>query len=199
MFCKKVAFSLLSVSLWVAVPMGLLVHNHFSRPVAVQDSIGDLLRSLPELVPERKAEAKCQDDLTWLACAVYFESRSESYDGQYMVAQTVLNRVEDPRWPNSVEAVVRQGEEKKNGCQFSFMCDGKPEHIEDWQAWETALAVSVDAMEDYYQEVIVTCSHSYHANYVTSPKALRWFASLQSDGEVGTHEFFCDSEVDAAS
>lgn len=192
MFLKKVALAFFSLGLWVAIPVGLLAYKQVTLPTVIQDSIGDLIRSLPTLTPGRKAEAKCEDDLTWLACAVYFEARNQDYDGQYMVAQTVLNRVEDRRWPNTIELVVRQGEEKRNRCQFSFMCDGKPEHIEDWQAWEMALTVAVDAMEDYYQDVVVTCSHSYHANYVTSPKALAWFASLQSDGEVGSHEFFCD-------
>lgn len=194
MFCKKLVLAFFSMGLWIAVPLGLLAYDHLARPTSLQDSIGDLIRSLPELVPERKAEAKCHDDLTWLACAIYFEARSESYDGQYLVAQTILNRVEDPRWPNTVEAVVRQGEKRLNKCQFSFMCDGepKPKPIKDWQAWEKALSVAVDAMEDYYQDVVVTCAHSYHAHYVTSPKALRWFASLQSDGEEGAHEFYCD-------
>lgn len=196
MFCvKKVVLAFLSVCLWVAIPVGGLAYKQVALPAAVKDSIGDLIRSLPALTPGRKAEVKCEDgldDLMWLACAVYFEARNQDYDGQYMVAQVVLNRVEDPRWPNTVEAVVRQGEEKRDRCQFSFMCDGKPEHIENRQAWEMALQVAVDAMEDYYQDVVVTCAHSYHANYVTSPKALRWFATLQSDGEVGAHEFFCD-------
>lgn len=192
MFCNKVAFAFLSLCLWVAVPLGLISYKHVALPAAITDPIGELIRSLPEVSSGRKAEAKCEDDLTWLACAIYFEARNQEYDGQYMVAQVVLNRVEDKRWPNTIEEVVRQGEEKRNQCQFSFMCDGKPERIENRQAWEMALAVAVDAMEDYYQDVIVTCSHSYHANYVTSPKALRWFASLQSDGEVGAHEFYCD-------
>ncbi len=192
MYLKKVALAFFSICLWVAIPVGGLAYKHVALPAAITDPIGELIRSLPEVSSGRKAEAKCEDDLTWLACAIYFEARNQDYDGQYMVAQVVLNRVEDKRWPNTIEEVVRQGEEKRNQCQFSFMCDGKPERIENRQAWEMALAVAVDAMEDYYQDVIVTCSHSYHANYVTSPKALRWFASLQSDGEVGAHEFYCD-------
>ena len=134
------------------------------------------------------------NEFLWLVCGVYFEARNQSDEGQYWVAQTILNRVHDPRWPNSIQGVIRDGEEKKNRCQYSFMCDGKAEAINDYKAWEKAVEIAMTAMENFYQDNVVTCAHSYRADYVTSKKALRWFATLQTDEKVGKHIFYCDKD-----
>ena len=43
-----------------------------------------------------------------LADVIYAESRGEPFRGQIAVGHTVLNRVKDSRWPNTVEGVVYQ-------------------------------------------------------------------------------------------
>lgn len=43
-----------------------------------------------------------------LASLIHAEARGESYTGQVAVGAVVMNRVRDPRWPDTVEAVVRQ-------------------------------------------------------------------------------------------
>jgi len=40
--------------------------------------------------------------LLCLALTVYYEARGEIPDGQIAVAETVINRVEDSRWPDSI-------------------------------------------------------------------------------------------------
>lgn len=131
-------------------------------------------------------------ELARLACGIYFEARNQSVAGQYLVAIVILNRVADTRWPNSIEAVVRQGEKIKNGCQFSFMCDGKPEQISEMAAWILALKVAKMAMRDYQNGERATCAHSYHADTMTSISALLWFAKFRIDRKEGAHIFYCD-------
>jgi len=77
------------------------------------------------------SEAHC------LALNIYHESRSDNLAGQYAVADVVLNRVENKRYPNTVCDVVYQGKMKpswkdpekmipiRNMCQFSWYCEGK--------------------------------------------------------------------------
>ncbi|KFI31617.1 hypothetical protein CG51_05665 [Haematobacter missouriensis] len=79
-------------------------------------------------------QPKANGDANWrcLAKAVYFESRGEPLQGQFAVAEVILNRVENQQWPNSICGVVKQG------CQFSFMCDGTPDHIAERKAYERA-------------------------------------------------------------
>ena len=60
-----------------------------------------------------------------LALNVYYEARSQSTVEQIAVAQVVINRVNDSRYPNSICEVVKQGEKNPDGtmkedrCQFS--------------------------------------------------------------------------------
>ena len=60
--------------------------------------------------------------LMCLAAAVFFESRSEPLEGQRAVAEVVMTRVESPRWPDEICAVVFQHK------QFSFTHDGKSDN-----------------------------------------------------------------------
>jgi spore germination cell wall hydrolase CwlJ-like protein len=73
------------------------------------------------------SQASPQGDAQWqcLTTALYFEARGESLKGQFAVAEVILNRVDNPRYPNSVCAVVQQG------CQFSYTCDGHSDQMRD--------------------------------------------------------------------
>ena len=44
-----------------------------------------------------------------LALNVYHEAKNQDIDGMYAVADVVMNRVEDHRYPNTVCGVVKQG------------------------------------------------------------------------------------------
>ena len=67
-----------------------------------------------------------------LAMAIYFEARSEPVEGQMAVAQVVMNRVANTRYPSEVCEVVKQK------YQFAFYWDGKPETVHNKDAWGTA-------------------------------------------------------------
>lgn len=48
------------------------------------------------------------DELYLLSKLVSSEARGESYEGQVAVAAVVINRVRDPRFPDSIEGVIYQ-------------------------------------------------------------------------------------------
>jgi N-acetylmuramoyl-L-alanine amidase len=48
------------------------------------------------------------DDIYLMAQIVYAESRSEPYDGKVAVASVILNRLESPGFPKSIEQVIKQ-------------------------------------------------------------------------------------------
>ena len=73
------------------------------------------LLSLP--VPKTGKQMSC------LAEALYFEARGEPIQGQLAVGEVVLNRVEDPRYPNSICKVINQGTGRRFACQFTYTCD----------------------------------------------------------------------------
>ena len=100
------------------------------RPRARSDELvvssRDDLAAEPTAAPARldfrtvDAMPAASGDASWqcLAQAIYFEARGEPIDGQVAVAEVVLNRVSDRRFPSTVCGVTHQG------CQFSYVCDG---------------------------------------------------------------------------
>jgi len=52
------------------------------------------------------ARAVQQGDAYWLAQLTEAEAGGEPYEGKVAVAASVLNRVDDPNWPNSIQDVI---------------------------------------------------------------------------------------------
>ena len=71
--------------------------------------------SLRDLVTSMDEDAALSEELRCLAGAVYFEARGEPLYGQLAVAEVVINRAQDSRWPASYCGVVYQR------AQFSFV------------------------------------------------------------------------------
>ncbi len=132
---------------------------------------------------------------TCLAQAIYFEARGESPRGQMLVGQVILNRVESPRFPDTVCGVVYQNASHRDACQFSFACDGRPETVGDRHAWKEAVERSrrlLDCDEACragkgWTDNLWSATY-YHAQSV-SP---RWASRLQRAGKVGAHLFYVD-------
>ena len=128
---------------------------------------------------------------TCLQEALYFEARSEGWRGMLAVGVVIKNRVRHPKYPETVCAVVRQGQYMngnpiRDKCQFSFWCDGKPEKIDDENAWVAAGETSRLLMSTYIIiEGMERVTH-YHANYV-SPKWSKYHIRII---EIGKHIFY---------
>jgi hypothetical protein len=90
---------------------------------------------LEDGVVDRIEVKERSQDWSCLAQALYFEARGEDVQGQLAVAEVILNRVDSERYPDSVCDVVQQGADSR-GCQFSYMCDGRKEHIANRAAYE---------------------------------------------------------------
>ena len=109
--------------------------------------------------------------LVCMAHAIYFEARSESTVGQIAVAQVIMNRVSDHRFPDSVCDVVTDGlryswdtrKIVRHKCAFSFYCDGKPEHITDDDAYYWAEEISGAILNDSIIIDLTEGATHYHA------------------------------------
>lgn len=138
------------------------------------------------LDPDKDSEGYC------LALNVYYEARGSSLADQAGVADVVLNRVEDSRYPDTVCDVVQQGEQHANGqmkrhrCQFSWYCDGKADKPADGDAWVKAQYVAYNMLyNDVYRGITEGSTH-YHASYVEPS----WAKTLTLIGRVGEHIFY---------
>lgn len=133
-----------------------------------------------------------------LALNIYYESRGSNYADQVAVADVVMNRVEDTRYPNTICEVVKQGKQKpswkdpnkmvmvRDACQFSWYCDGKSDDPQDRNAWINAQQIAWFMIWDRKHRGITEGATHYHANYV-SP---RWAKDLQLVGRIGVHIFY---------
>lgn len=132
-----------------------------------------------------------------LALNIYYEARGSNFADQMAVADVVLNRVQDSRYPGNVCNVVYQGDHKpswkdgspvpiRNRCQFSWYCDGKPDTPNDTDAWKRAQQ-SAYMMMTYgdFRGITEGATH-YHADYVNP----RWANSLQLVGRIGDHIYY---------
>jgi hypothetical protein len=128
------------------------------------------------------AERKC------LAEAIYFEARGEPVNGQLAVAQVVLNRLKNPAYPNTICGVVYQNRNVRNGCQFSFACDGIADRVTDRESWTmaTTLANAVVADSEHSWMPEVGSATHYHATYVHP----RWARTMTKMVQIGEHIFY---------
>lgn len=159
-----------------------------AMPVAVPEQLAYARANTPATGGMTTGEAlQVSDRELWcLATAIYFEARGENYRGQVAVAQVVLNRVKDHRYPDTICGVVFQNQHRRNACQFSFACDGIPETVTERQPWLQAedIAAKVVSGELYLTEV-GDATH-YHATYVRPA----WAPRMTKVTQIGLHVFY---------
>ena len=147
-----------------------------------------------------------------IALNVYYEARDDNLAGKYAVADVVLNRVDDKRFKNTVCEVIREGVyleswstaqhkdlpddervyyPKRNKCQFSWFCDGKPDVPDQLAAWREAQMIAYNIVQfDTFRGITEGATH-YHATYVAPDwSLLEWRPVYHLIGRIGAHIFY---------
>ena len=136
--------------------------------------------SLSEPVAAIDSDQELTEQLHCLAGAVYFESRGEPLDGQLAVAQVIINRAEDSRWPSSYCSVVHQR------SQFSFVKNGRMPHIRTSSgAWQRAQAIARIAHRGLWDSSAREAVY-FHAKYVRPG----WSRRKVAVATIDTHVFY---------
>ncbi len=136
--------------------------------------------SLRELVSIADSSVQLTEQMHCLAGAVYFESRGEPLSGQLAVAQVVINRAEDRRWPASYCGVVYQR------AQFSFVRGGRMPNINTSSAaWHRAKAVARIAHDGLWESQAADAVY-FHATHVNP----RWSRAKTRLTQIDTHIFY---------
>ena len=128
-----------------------------------------------------------------LALNVYHEARDQPFIGQVAVAQVVMNRVYDYRYPDHPCEVVFQGPTYSwkpdfpvhHRCQFSWYCDGKSDKVYDEDAYKQALTIAHGVYYDNLDDFVEGATH-YHAVYVLP----EWAESKTPVVQIGQHMFY---------
>lgn len=151
--------------------------------------IGDIaMRLLQAVVMAQISTAPLPPDqletVTCMAQNLWFEARGSSRQDQLAVANVVLNRVGDPRYPNDICEVIWQP------YQFSWTQDGRSDQVrvrtpDDRQIWERLVKLSVAAVIEKLEDPTLGATH-YHATYV-SPD---WAPQLKRLVQIDDHVYY---------
>lgn len=177
---------------------GLVVwgFSKHAQPVPVQ-TVTDVAPPEPEPVVELVTEETfySERDLECLALNSYYESRNQSVAGQIAVAQVVLNRVESPKFPNTICDVIYQGPTYtnwkgnempvRNRCHFSWWCDGKSDIPVDVRTYHKILDMLTELVYSDTIDITDGSTH-YHADYVEPD----WSKSFTKTVVIDDHIFY---------
>ena len=123
-------------------------------------------------------------EITCMAQVMYFEARGEGTKGMAAVGYVVLNRMAHRQFPDTVCGVVY--DRNRRGCQFSWVCDGRPDVVRNAEAYAHARAIAVDVMstrmiENPIDESIFFRHHRAYSRYAHSQRLV---------ARIGQHKFF---------
>ena len=138
---------------------------------------------LAAIVAEAEAGPSAED-VRVMALNMYHEARGEGRKGMLAVGWVVLNRMADRAYPATVTAVVYQG------CQFSWVCDGRSDRPRDARSWRRAMQLAKDLLS----APVADPTHGalwYHATYVRRPNL---GAPATRVAKIGAHLFYARAE-----
>lgn len=131
-------------------------------------------------------------DLDIMARTVWGEARGESHAGRVAVAETILNRVKDKRWPDTIAQVCRQHK------QFSCWNEGDPNRAKmealslpgspvtaKSAQFLNAYRACLDALES--DKDATQGANHYFATWIKMPW---WAKKMTQTIKVGVHRFF---------
>ena len=107
----------------------------------------------------------------------------------YAVAEVVMSRVKDNRWPDTVCGVIKQ---KRHGiCQFSWYCDGKDDMPRNRKAYVYSIALTKYFLKRSMMIIDFTegATH-YHADYIDIPRWAKKGRGKVKTVQIDTHIFY---------
>jgi len=120
-------------------------------------------------------------DVLCLALNIYWEARNQPDIGQRGVSHVVLNRMADPRFPDSICDVIHQP------AQFSWFWDGLPDIPTTGKAWDRANRIAVEVISGQSLDPTGGALY-YHANTVRP----YWAAEFTLTVVISDHYFYTD-------
>ena len=170
--------------------------HHDSLPIFVMDMLVDpSMRRVENIVDQSYIDGlpSYRGGKEWkcLADALYFEARGESVIGQFAVAEVIVNRANSSKFPDTVCGVVNQGTNKNRyKCQFTYMCDGLLESIDDKASYARAGKIAKMTLWDV--KINLTNGALYYHAKSVNPS---WAKKLVRTGIIGDHKFYSDNAL----
>lgn len=173
--------SILCGNFVVAAALAALMVSCWPQPVAHQEhTLAPPVSHATVILlsPEEKCEMSRQ--CAKLAEVGYFEARSESDEGVLATMFTVLNRVDHPHYPYTIQEVVHQPK------QFSYVHDGSLERgIKEPEQFRRTLSLAYTILTEDMESPIGDSTH-YHTTSIHP----YWADSLNHVTTIGSHKFY---------
>ena len=128
------------------------------------------------------SQCKKSQDCLKMAEALYFESRSEGWDGMVAVANVIKNRVESKRFRDSVVDVVEKP------YQFSYVHEVEDKSIKDQHSYRKALIISKRVLTGRIKDTTMNSTH--YLNPKKLKRLPRWAKEFERTIVVNNHHFF---------
>jgi spore germination cell wall hydrolase CwlJ-like protein len=144
-----------------------------------------------KFVPTVKKVQLSNSEKLCLTQAIYHEARGESEEGQWAVANVIINRALSKKFPSTLCGVVFQNADQgKFHCQFTFACDGRSDMGTERGAWNRAVKMAAAAYNEFRQgdrpDVIPSSALYYHTTSVNPG----WSNRFKRVATIGAHEFY---------
>jgi spore germination cell wall hydrolase CwlJ-like protein len=131
------------------------------------------------------------DERHCLATAIYHEARGEIEDGQWAVANVIINRAFSKKYPSTLCGVVYQNADKgKFRCQFTFACDGRSDVGTERRAWKRALEIADAAYDDFRRGERPDMLPDNVMYYHTTAVSPNWSQTFRRVAAIGSHIFY---------
>lgn len=140
--------------------------------------------------PTTPVAPTANNDVLTLARTIYGEAASETQAGKEAVANVVMNRVRDRRWPSNVSSVCRQ--------PWQFSCwnasDPMRARIEKLfpganAAFNQCLSIAETAVKYQLADRTHGATH-YYANYIAQPAWVGASPNAVMTTQIGVHKFY---------
>jgi spore germination cell wall hydrolase CwlJ-like protein len=119
-----------------------------------------------------------------LARTIYWETKGEDDAGMQAIASVVMNRLGHDGFPQTVCAVVQQGQEQ-GSCEFSWWCDGRSDDVEEEEPYERAKEIARQALNGELHDTTDGALYFHHRG--VNPY---WSDDYTRLTEVGGHIFY---------
>ena len=147
-------------------------------------SRSEVIAKLDVQAVDPDGKEQLDDPITCLARSIYWEARGEKAASMEAVASVVMNRLGHEGFPNTVCAVVRQGNEQ-GACQFSWWCDGRSDQAKDDESYATAKEIARRALNRQLPDRTGGALY-FHQRNVTPG----WSREYKKTAEIGEFVFY---------
>src|SRR5690554_7668963 len=108
-----------------------------------------------EDIPDKIKKERCEQskECFKLVEALVYEARSETREGQIAVASVILNRVDHPNFPDTIQGVISQP------YQFSYLMDMHKQTRPTAKDWDKAFIVAYDVKHGDRKSTRLNSSH----------------------------------------